>query len=260
MTMTYGALDALSTQTLQPPPAPAPPTTMPPIERLHLSDPPHPIVAQLDPAFPGPAGGLVHATDIPGPPPASSLPGPSVSEATGAEAGGPGRGRLDPPATASGATPAAWAAVPAEFEVAEIARRPGTGQGASYPAPLPPPEPPGRAGAGAGPGFDRAAVGADRPGFARRVEMEIARRYKWRYEVDEAQLALFRGGERVFGWPMSRWRRVLDDLRRLHAVARINISAAAGMLDIDWQGIEMIMSVLHEPRASTLSNDFYPHG
>ena len=79
---------------------------MPPIARLHLCDPPHPIVAQLDPAFPGPAGGLVHTTDIPGPPPASSLPGPSVSEATGAESGGLGRGWLDPPATDSGATPA----------------------------------------------------------------------------------------------------------------------------------------------------------
>ena len=383
LTMTYGALDALSTQTIQPPPAPAPPTTMPPIERLHLSDPPHPIVAQLDPAFPGPAGGLVHTTDIPGPPPASSLPGPSVSEATSAKAGGLGRGkldppatasgataahpaatetivtpslagtssfwlqpfepvpapgtvpfdsgphhagqtaqpsglgrgrldppatasgataahpaatetivtpspagtspfwlqpfepvpargpvpfdsgphhagqtaqpsglgrgRLDPPATASGATPAAWAAVPAEFEVAEIARRPGTGQGASYPAPLPPPEAPGRARAGAGPGFDRAAVGAVELPFWRREE--IAVRFRSEDALLDATLSVRLGGAGV-----------LDDLHRLNAVAQFNISAAADMLDIDWQGIEMIMRVLEEPQASTLGNDFYPHG
>ena len=389
LTMTYGALDALSTQTIQPPPAPAPPTTMPPIERLHLSDPPHPIVAQLDPAFPGPAGGLVHATDIPGPPPASSLPGPSVSEATGAEAGGPGRGRLDPPATASGATaahpaatetivtpslagtssfwlqpfepvpapgtvpfdsgphhagqtahpsgpgrgrldppataahpaatetivtpspagtssfwlqpfepvpapgtvpfdsgphhagqtahpsgpgrgrldppatasgatPAAWAAVPAEFEVAEIARRPGTGQGASYPAPLPPPEAPGRAGAGAGPGFDRAAVGAVELPFSRREG--IAVRLRTEAALLEAELALRSGGADALRWSATRWRRVLDDLHRLHAVAQLNISAAAEILDIDWQRIEMMMSYFDEPVASTLGNDFYPHG
>ena len=397
LTMTYGALDALSTQTIQPPPAPVPPTTMPPIERLHLSDPPHPIVAQLDPAFPGPAGGLVHTTDIPGPPPASSLPGPSVSEATSAEAGGLGRGkldppatasgataahpaatetivtpslagtssfwlqpfepvpapgtvpfdsgphhagqtaqpsglgrgrldppatasgatpaawaatetivtpspagtspfwlqpfepvpapgpvpfdsgphhagqtaqpsglgrgRLDPPATASGATPAAWAAVPAEFEVAEIARRPGTGQGASYPAPLPPPEAPGRARAGAGPGFDRAAVGAVELPFWRRKE--IAVRFRPEDALLDATLSVRLGGDDAFGWlrwSATRRRGVLDDLHRLNAVAQFNISAAADMLDIDWQGIEMIMRVLEEPQASTLGNDFYPHG
>ena len=81
LTMTYGALDALTTQAMQlppatgAPPAAAPSTTMPPIERLQLSDPPHPIVPRLDLAFPEPAGG-------------------------------PGRGRLDPPPTASSTAPA----------------------------------------------------------------------------------------------------------------------------------------------------------
>ena len=79
--MTYGALDALTTQAMQlppatgAPPAAVPSTTMPPIERLQLSDPPHPIVPRLDLAFPEPAGG-------------------------------PGRGRLDPPPTASSTAPA----------------------------------------------------------------------------------------------------------------------------------------------------------
>ena len=112
LTMTYGALDALSTRTMQrpratgAPPVAAPSTTMPLIERLPVSGPAHPIVAQVDPAFTEPAGGLVHATDVPGPPPASSLPGPSLSEGTGAEAGGLGRGWLEPPTTTTGATPA----------------------------------------------------------------------------------------------------------------------------------------------------------
>ena len=81
-------------------------TTVAPPGRLDISVPPHPIVVAVNPAFPEPAGGLVHATGVSGPPPASGLSGPSLCEATGAEAGDLGRGRLDPPATVSGATAA----------------------------------------------------------------------------------------------------------------------------------------------------------
>ena len=48
----------------------------------------------------------MHATNVPGPPPVSGLPGPSHSEATGAETGGLGRWWLHRPATVSGATAA----------------------------------------------------------------------------------------------------------------------------------------------------------
>ena len=154
---------------------------------------------------------------------------------------------------------AASAAVPADFEVAEIARLPGTGEGASLPAPLPLPEAPGRAGAGAGPGFDRAAVGADRPRFARRVE--IVRRYRWRDELSDAQRALVMGQDRAFGWSNARWRRVLTDLDRLYAVARFNISAAAEIRDIDWYGIEEMIRVIDAlPDTAAYGDEFYPHG
>ena len=128
LTRKYGALDALFTQTPPIMPAtramPRPPvtagspvtvasTTVAPPDRLDISVPPHPIVVAVNPAFPEPAGGFVHATDVPAPPPASSLPGPSLSEATGAEAGGLRREWIDRPGTVTGTTAAQPAATEA---------------------------------------------------------------------------------------------------------------------------------------------------
>ena len=110
LTTKYGALDALSTQAMQPGPArvrPAtiatPPvidasTTVAPAGRLDIPGPEHRIVPEATHAFPEPAGGLIQAKGVPGPPPASSLPGASLSETGGAQAGDLGRWRLDPPA------------------------------------------------------------------------------------------------------------------------------------------------------------------
>ena len=117
--------------------------------RLDIPAPAHPIVVAVNPAFPLPAGGLVQATDVPGPPSASSLPGPFLSEATGAQVGDLWRGWLDPPATVSGATAAHPAAT-------ETIVSPSLGEISSFwlqpvdPAPPPPPSTPERAGAGAG--------------------------------------------------------------------------------------------------------------
>ena len=111
----YGALDALSTQTTRPiratqamrlPPMQLPSVTvpsksLPPAVQLDIPGPAHHIAPEVTPAFHESAGGLAHTTDVPGPPPAPSLPEPSLGEA-----GGLGRARLDPPATASGATAA----------------------------------------------------------------------------------------------------------------------------------------------------------
>ena len=80
--------------------------TVPPPSQFDIPGPAHPIVAQLNPVFPEPAGGLVHATDVPGPCTVSSLPGPSLSETTAAEAGDLGRWWLHRPGTVSGATAA----------------------------------------------------------------------------------------------------------------------------------------------------------
>ena len=96
-------------------------TTVAVTGRLNIPGPPHPTVLTVNPAFPLPAGGLVNVTDVPGPPPASSLPGPSLSgpsfpgpsfpgpslsEAAGAQARVLWRGWFDPPATVPGATAA----------------------------------------------------------------------------------------------------------------------------------------------------------
>ena len=83
-----------------------PSTPVPPTVQLHVPVRAHPIAPAVNPAFPEPAGGLVHATVVPGPTPASSLPGPSRSEA-----GDLGRWRLDPLATAPGTTAAEPAAI-----------------------------------------------------------------------------------------------------------------------------------------------------
>ena len=74
--------------------------------RLDISGPAHHIAPEVTLGFPHPAGGLVHATDVPGPPPASSLPGPSLSQA-----GDLGRARLGPPATTAGQPTATGAIV-----------------------------------------------------------------------------------------------------------------------------------------------------
>ena len=116
LTRKYGALDTLSTQAMLRPPATAGPpvtvasTTVPPPSQFDIPGLAYPIVAPLNPAYTESAGGLVHATVVPGPCAVSGLPGPSLSEAAGAEAGGLGRGWLDRPATVSGTTAAQPAA------------------------------------------------------------------------------------------------------------------------------------------------------
>ena len=170
LTARYGALDALPTQDIRAmqrppprvgpttsaalsvtvrPPASVPPTTMPHPRRLDIHFPPHSIARSVSPAFSEPVGGLVHATDISGPPPASGFPGPSLSEAAGAQAGDLGRWWIDPPATVSGTT----AAEPAATEAAVTPSLAGTSSfwlQPADPAPPPPPSAAGRTGAGAG--------------------------------------------------------------------------------------------------------------
>ena len=115
----YGELDALSPQDLRAmerlpreagpktsaalsvtvrPPATVPSTTAPPLGRLDIPDPVHPIALEVTSTFSEPADWLVRGTGV-GPPPATGLPGPSLAEAAGAEVGDLGRGWLDPPAT-----------------------------------------------------------------------------------------------------------------------------------------------------------------
>ena len=121
LTRKYGALDTLSTQAtrttqatqamLRPPATADPPVTVasmtvPPPSQFDIPGPADPIVAPLNPAYTESARRLVHATDVPGPCAVSGLPGPSLSESAGAEAGDLGRWRLHRPATVSGATAA----------------------------------------------------------------------------------------------------------------------------------------------------------
>ena len=121
LTRKYGAPDTQSTQAtrttqatqamLRPPATAGPPvtvasTTVPPPSQFDIPGPAYPIVAPLNPAYTESGGGPVHATVVPGPGAVSGLPGPSLSEVTGAEAGGLWRGGLDRPATASGTTAA----------------------------------------------------------------------------------------------------------------------------------------------------------
>ena len=119
LTARYGALDALPPQTadgaqptqtteamqlplVQLPPMTVASTTVALAGRLEFPGPAHHIAPEATLAFPQPAGGLVHATDVPGPPPASSLPGPSLSEAADALASDHGRVTLDQTATTAG--------------------------------------------------------------------------------------------------------------------------------------------------------------
>ena len=125
LTRNYGALDTLSTQatrTTQATPAMLRPTatagppvtvasmTVPPPGQFNILVPAYPIVAPLNPVFTESARRLVHATVVPGPCAVSGLPGPSLSEAAGDEAGDLDRWWLHRPATVSGATAAQPAA------------------------------------------------------------------------------------------------------------------------------------------------------
>ena len=125
LTTRHGALDALTTQDIRamqlPPPRVGPATsaalpvnvrppvsarstTVPRVERSELSVPAHPIAQGIDPEFYEPVDGLADGTDVPGPPLAFGLPGPSLAEAAGARAGDLEPGWLDPTYTVSGAT------------------------------------------------------------------------------------------------------------------------------------------------------------
>ena len=100
---------APSTQAMQRPPATVRPTAtvavippvtvMPPVTGGATQAP----VGSLDQ---GSTGHITHVPGVPGRPQASTLPGPSVAEATGALASDLGRSRLDAPATVSGTTAA----------------------------------------------------------------------------------------------------------------------------------------------------------
>ena len=105
----YGIAELSSNQAMQRPPATARPTVavavippmtvMPPVTGGAAPVP----VGSLDQ---GSIGHPTHVPGVPGLPPASGLPGPSLAEAIGAEASDLGRWRLDPPATVSGSTAA----------------------------------------------------------------------------------------------------------------------------------------------------------
>ena len=113
LTFMYGALDALSTQTTPPTPAAQamrlapmqlpsgtyPSTAVPSAVQLDIPDAAHHGAPEVTPGFHESAGGLVHTADVPGPPPASSLTEPSLSEAADALASDLERVRLDQPAT-----------------------------------------------------------------------------------------------------------------------------------------------------------------
>ena len=315
LTVKYGALDALSTQPMlvppvtRTPPVAVPSTTVPPVERWDFSVPAHPIARALNPAFPEPAGGLVHTTGVPGPPPASGLPEPSLAAASGAAAGGLWRGWLDPPATVSGAT----AAQPVAIETIVTPSLGGTSSFWLQPAdpwPAPPPSTPGRTGAGAGapptgadpwrirppgtsgephpvafgpwsappgpsgrvvyteairtpvlsagappgwqgagtPGFARATSGAFELPFSRREA--IARRFSTDGALFDAEITVQLRGADALGWSATQGRTVLDDLRRLTAIARVELAGAAAMADVDWSAIETLGRILDDPPPS----------
>ena len=108
----YNLAEPPATQAmLRPPPAAGspvtiPPTTVAPPGRLDIHGPAPPIVVEVNPAFPEPAGGLAQPTGVSGPPPASGLPVPSLAEVAGTESPDLGSGRLDPPAIVPGTTTA----------------------------------------------------------------------------------------------------------------------------------------------------------
>ena len=113
LTRKYGALDALSAQAtgtepaVQLPPARVGPKTSAAVPVAFMA----PVTggaaqAPVSAPDPGSAGNLAQVPGAPGQPLSSSLPGPSLCEAGGAEVGSLGHWRLDPPPTTPGATAA----------------------------------------------------------------------------------------------------------------------------------------------------------
>ena len=99
------------------------------------------------------------------------------------------------------------------------------------------------------PGFARAASGAVELPFSRREE--IARRFRNEDAVLEVELTLQTDGADALGWSATRWRPVLEDLRRLYDAAKESGSeTAATMVGIDWSAIDALLSILHVPPPS----------
>ena len=283
LTTGYGALDALSVrdlramQRLRPrvgpttsaalpvtvrPPATVPSTTAPPPGRLDVPVPPHPIVPEVTCAFSEPAGGLVHVTGVPGPPPASGLPAPSLAETAGARAGDLARSRLDPPATASGAT----AAQPSATEAIVT---PSLGETSSFwlqpvdPVPAPGtvpfdsglhragdtvrPPPVTTTASSTAPVLSRGAPLPAPSWLSDDLAVELPFSHREAVARLDAELTLLTGGAGGLGWSPTRWRAALDDLYRLNAIVQ---SAAAAMADIDWSTIETLMRIFDAPPPS----------
>ena len=98
------------------------------------------------------------------------------------------------------------------------------------------------------PGFARAASGAVELPFSHREA--IARRFSTEGALLDAELTVQLGGADALGWSDTRARTVLDDLRRLTAIARVDLAGAAAMADVDWRAIEALGRILDDPPPS----------
>ena len=276
LTRKYGVPDARLIEAVQRPPVTAgfpvigASTTVPRPSQFDIPGPAYPIDVSLNPVFTEPAGGLVHATDI---------PGPSLSEAAGAEARGIWRGWLDPPATVSGATAAHRAATEAIVTPALGGTSPFRLQPAD-PVPAPGPVPfesgPNHAGETVRPPpvATTASSTAPAPGAAFHVpswpdhalrverrllagELPFAHReaIALQFRVDgallEAEYALHTHIADALGWPATRRDEVLADIFRLHdAIVRSHSATAAARIDVDWRAIEALVRILDIPPPS----------
>ena len=285
LTRKYGALDARLIEAVQRPPVTAgfpvigASTTVPPPGQLDIPGLACPIVALLNPAYPESAGGLVHATDVPGPFAASGLPGPSHSDAAGARARGLWRGWLDRPATVSGATAAHQASTeaivtPALGETSSFWLQPADPVPAPGPAPFdsgphhagetvrPPPVATTASSTAPAPGaafhvpswpdhalrVERRLLAGELP-FAHREA--IALLFRGDGALLEAEYALHTHIADALDWSATRRDEVLADIFRLHdAIVRSHSATAAARIDVDWRAIEALVRILDVPRPS----------
>ena len=234
------------------PPVSVPPTTVPPVERLDILVSPLPIALARNPAFPEPAGGLVHTTRVPDPPPAT-VSGTTAAQPVAIETivtpslGGTSSFWLQPadpwpirpPGMSGGPHPVAfvpWSAPPGPSSRAaytEAIRTAVMSAGA----------PPGGQRAET-PGFARAASGTVELPFSHRVA--IARRFSTDGALFDAELTVLLRGADALGWSETQEQTVLDDLRRLHD-AIVQSDSAAAVVDVDWNAIEALARILEAP-------------
>ena len=91
---------------------------------------------------------------------------------------------------------------------------------------------------------------AGSPGISLAQRELIVRHFESEDVLLGADYSLHWGGADVLGWSIARCRQVLQEVRRIHEVARSDPEQAAALIDIDWNALGELIRILDNPSPS----------